>query len=321
MLFRIALLAMMAILSFPAMPHADPVEVSSELLPLNPAKPAEKAIGALEYMGGMELISHDRRFGGLSGLSVSPDGVYLTAISDRGYMFSASLRYSVTGALTGIGQTIISDLLDFKGAPLKPGWRDAESITQDEDGTFLISFERNHRIWRYVAQEEGDNWEPVGMLRSTLFDALTFNTGIEAFTMADADTLLAISEEGKAWLINDVDGRTQIVRFPKLGEGYHPTDIARLPDGSFLLLARQYYPLRSGASARLLRMALSKAPDGVWTLTKERIAELVPPVSVDNMEGISVRQDKAGNTLIYLISDDNYRLWQRTLLTMFRYRP
>ncbi len=35
------------------------------------------------------------------------------------------------------------------------------------------------------------------------------------------------------------------------------------------------------------------------------------------MEGIAARRGPGGETLIYLISDDNFHPWQRTLLLMF----
>jgi hypothetical protein len=47
---------------------------------------------------------------------------------------------------------------------------------------------------------------------------------------------------------------------------------------------------------------------------------IVPPASVDNMEGLAVRED-AGGTIIYLISDDNFNPIQRTLLMKFRLEP
>ncbi len=41
------------------------------------------------------------------------------------------------------------------------------------------------------------------------------------------------------------------------------------------------------------------------------------PLTLDNMEGVAARQSERGETLIYLISDDNFRLLQRTLLMVF----
>ncbi|MBT3627577.1 MAG: esterase-like activity of phytase family protein, partial [Rhodospirillaceae bacterium] len=46
-----------------------------------------------------------------------------------------------------------------------------------------------------------------------------------------------------------------------------------------------------------------------------------PPLTVDNMEGIAVRRDGAGHTLVYLVSDDNFSVLQRTLLLMFELKP
>ena len=77
-------------------------------------------------------------------------------------------------------------------------------------------------------------------------------------------------------------------------------------------------PPGSGKSTLALKLidraATLVGDDGV------ELARLAPPLTVDNMEGISARQDSAGRTLIYLMSDDNYSVLQRTLLLMFEYR-
>ena len=40
--------------------------------------------------------------------------------------------------------------------------------------------------------------------------------------------------------------------------------------------------------------------------------------NIDNMEGVALRREKDGKTLLYMISDDNYNLvLQRTVLLMF----
>jgi hypothetical protein len=39
--------------------------------------------------------------------------------------------------------------------------------------------------------------------------------------------------------------------------------------------------------------------------------------NIDNMEGLAVRRGPRGETLLYVISDDNYWRLQRTLLLMF----
>ena len=48
---------------------------------------------------------------------------------------------------------------------------------------------------------------------------------------------------------------------------------------------------------------------------------LRPPLIFDNFEGIAARSGAGGETLIYLLSDDNFNPLQRTLLLMFALRP
>ena len=47
------------------------------------------------------------------------------------------------------------------------------------------------------------------------------------------------------------------------------------------------------------------------------IAELRPPLTIDNFEGIEARRGQRGEVLVYLVPDDNFNAEQRTLLMMF----
>ncbi len=47
------------------------------------------------------------------------------------------------------------------------------------------------------------------------------------------------------------------------------------------------------------------------------VAVLRPPLTVDNLEGVAARRGAAGETLIYLVSDNNFNPFQRTLLLLF----
>ena len=53
-------------------------------------------------------------------------------------------------------------------------------------------------------------------------------------------------------------------------------------------------------------------------LAPKIIARLSNSLTIDNFEGIAARRNDAGETLIYILSDDNFSLLQRTLLFMFR---
>ena len=107
--------------------------------------------GALLYRGGLAIRSTYRRFGGLSGLFVSPDGKRLTAISDRGSWFSAGILYDETGRLAGLADGRTGALLSPEGARLRGRAVDAEALTFLSDGSALVAFERRHRIYRYPA--------------------------------------------------------------------------------------------------------------------------------------------------------------------------
>ena len=81
---------------------AEPIRVSAIPVTLNPADPEQTHIGALVYRGGLELRSSDERFGGLSGLLISPDGTQLTAVTDQGHWLVVGLTYDGSGQLTGV---------------------------------------------------------------------------------------------------------------------------------------------------------------------------------------------------------------------------
>jgi len=49
----------------------------------------------------------------------------------------------------------------------------------------------------------------------------------------------------------------------------------------------------------------------------EALAELRQPLTVDNFEAVDAIRGPAGETLIYLLSDDNFSPLQRSLLLLF----
>lgn len=116
----------------------------------DPDNPDRSRTGALIWRGGLEIIHPDSRFGGLSGLHISPDGHRMTTITDRGSWMTAQLSYS-QGSLVGMSDIRIGDLKGRRSDRLPGSWHDAESLATDGSGGFLVGFERRHRIWRYPA--------------------------------------------------------------------------------------------------------------------------------------------------------------------------
>ena len=81
---------------------ADPIVVTTSGVNLDRRDATRQSLGPLNYLGGLRLRSPNRRFGGLSGIEVSPDGKSMLAISDRGFWFSADLMYDPDGRLIGL---------------------------------------------------------------------------------------------------------------------------------------------------------------------------------------------------------------------------
>lgn len=308
---------MLAVFLVSANVAAEPLAIESQSIPLALNQPDLETVGALSYRGGVRLTSSNARFGGLSGLSVSTDGKHLVAVSDTGLWVTGTLTYDAEGRLNGLIDTKIEPLRGADGKNLigkKPG--DAESLTPLDDGGYLVSFEQNHRVLHYDAP--GTPGRPIAVALEGL-RRVKSNGGLEAVEQLADGRVLALSEghfvaDGQlaGWLI-DGDSAAA-VSYP--GDGYFkPTGMARLADGRLLVLERGYTAI-GGVKCRVM---LIEAPDAGGPITGLReLARLVPPVNVDNFEGLAVRIDEDGAVLLYIVSDDNFNPFQRTLLMMFR---
>ncbi|MBM3525644.1 MAG: esterase-like activity of phytase family protein, partial [Alphaproteobacteria bacterium] len=294
----------------------EPITVTSYAVPLNDADANHVRAGQLLYRGGLMLSSNDERFGGLSGILVADDGSGLVAISDEGSRIDADLFYDRNGDLAGVGNVSVTALIDLKGRPLtKKKDSDAEAIARGTGGEIIVAFERNHRIWRYLP----DRAVPEPIPPPKELKSAPRNGGLEALTVLDDGRLFALCEA-----CGSDDTRLGWVRDPKgwgaltyvVSDGFQPTGAATLPGGDVLVLER-HYSVFTGVAARLRRIAKHTIQPGA-RLTGILLAELRPPMTVDNMEGVDARRGPKGEVLVYLVSDDNFnRVAQRTLLLMF----
>lgn len=296
--------------------RAAPVEVRAEPLALNEQDPTQTAVGLLIYRGGVVLKSSDPRFGGFSALAVGPDGARLIAISDHGLRLEAKILYAPDDRLAGLADTDLGSLAGEDGRSLRSNAeRDAEALAVGPAGEMIVAFERDHRLLRYLP----GTFVPERLPAPDELSRAPANGGIEGLTFLEDGRLFAIAEElkqgGRAvgW-VSDADGWSPLTY--ALNDGFAVSDLAILPDGDVLVLERRYL-LRIGVAARVRRIAKGAIAPGA-ELAGELLAEFRPPLTVDNMEGISARRDPAsGQILIYMISDDNFSVAQRTLLMMF----
>lgn len=310
---------------------SQPITLDAQPIRWDPNNRNDLSAGELEWAGGIELTSDNKKFGGWSALEVSTDGSRLLAISDEAHWLSAEILYDEKGRLSGLGNGVIAPMLNLKGKPiLKKPYGDAEGLTttggDPTKGEAYVSFEHFHRIWRYDLGANGFDALPKQIITERRLGQMPANSGIEALTLIGPETggddqrLLALTEDArnakgnrKAFLI---EGRKIERLATRLDAPFKPTDIARLPNGDFLLLERSFSILAGpGMELRLINAADVK-PGA--TLDGRLLLRADNKHTIDNMEGLAVRQDEKGQIFVYLISDNNCSVLQHTYLMMFR---
>ncbi|MDE0392963.1 MAG: esterase-like activity of phytase family protein [Rhodospirillales bacterium] len=297
------------------------ISLSTRQIALDPNDRTVQHIGKLQFLGGLAVRSDAPAFGGLSGLCVTADG-RLAAVSDRGHWFTVRIVRNDAGRLVGLADAELGSLKDQKGRPVEDEWRDAEALERLPNGDWLVSFERAHRVWRYPVETGGLQGRPTPHQAPKAIARAPANGGIEALTpLADGRILMLAQglkrEDGAraGWLVGE--GGIEALGY-RTAPRFLPTDAATLPGGDVLVLARHYSVL-GGARARLERVPAETIKAGA-TLRGALVARFQHPLTVDNFEGVAVVQGEDGSTLVYILSDDNFNFFQRTLLLLFRLR-
>jgi hypothetical protein len=295
----------------------DSLRLDVRPIALDPDDPARKRIGPLEWRGGLAITSGDARFGGLSGLVVDATDGELVAVSDAGHWLTARLRLDRDGRLTGLDDARVLPIRDRKGRPLTTKRNaDAEDLARLADGSFLVAFERNHRVARYAAPGSKSQLPPKP---GGLAQAPT-NKGIEALAVLPDARVFALSEgffagpDLKGWV--QTAGKWQPLLYRPHGP-FRPSGAAASPDGRWVYVVERAVTLLAGFMTRIVRLNTEAIRSGA-VLEGEEIARLPGGNRFDNIEGISVSRGRDGRMLFYLISDDNFRSnLLRTVLLQF----
>jgi len=315
----------------PATPSARaPVSIEIEARPIPAFDTRDRAhtrFGSLQYRSGLVLTSRYKDFGGISGLRLDDKGEGFIAISDKGNWFTGKIAYS-GDAMVGIVDVEAAPMLGADGRPITArGWYDTESIAVDGP-TVYIGLERVHQILKFDFGRDGVRArgepipQPPGMRK------LPSNGSLEALVMVRKDRfkssplagmLLAISERGldsagniSAWIIGGKAPANFSVRRTK---NYDISDAALLPSGDLLLLERKF-SLFGDTGVRIRRIPLASiVPEAV--IDGPTIFDADLGYEIDNFEGLDVHVTPEGDTVLTLISDDNFSMLQRTLLMQF----
>jgi hypothetical protein len=97
--------------------------------------------------------------------------------------------------------------------------------------------------------------------------------------------------------------------------GFDITGAAALPDGDIVVLERRFR-FSEGVKMRIRRIGASEIKRGAL-IRGEVLLEAHDNLNIDNMEAIAAHRGRSGETVITLMSDDNFNPLQRTLIMQF----
>jgi len=214
--------------------------------------------------------------------------------------------------------------LGSDGKPITArGWFDSESIALD--GRFVyIGLERVNQVLRFDFSKGFTRSLGEVVQLPPAARKLPFNKGLEALVFVPrglplAGTLIAMSERG-------LDANGNLIAFlvggPSPGQfsvrrtnNFDVSDAVLLPSGELLLLERKF-SLLDGIGIRIRRIELASVAPGA-VVDGPSIFDADLGDEIDNMEGIDAHVTPEGDTVLTMVSDDNFSMIQRTLLLQF----
>lgn len=300
------------------------IEVNARPLPSFDTRDRSRVrFGSLEYRSGLILTSRFRGFGGLSGLRLDKKGERFIAISDKGSWFTGRIVYKGR-EMAGLDDVEASPILGPDGKPITArGWFDTESIALDGSLVY-VGLERVNQVLRFDFAKGFTRAPGEVVPLPPAARKLPFNKGIEALVVvpkgfALAGTLIAISERGLDAGGNIigflVGGKTPGQFSVRRTENFDVADAVLLPSGDLLLLERKF-SLLGGIGIRIRRIALTSVAPGA-VIDGPSIFNADLGNEIDNMEGIDAHVTEEGDTVLTLVSDDNFSMIQRNLLLQF----
>jgi hypothetical protein len=288
-------------------------------LPMDSRESVQKDFAGLKLMSAFQLRSRDGSFGGLSGLFIEPNKFY--AVSDRGRWIAARMVFNADGSLADLVDWQIKPLLAPDHTPVRGASSDSEALARAIDGSVLVAFEQDHRLWRYPPPPANFTSPPVPVPVPPELSKAPINGGLEAIAVLPNRQILALTEEFqnadgsfKGWLIENN-------RFAELSytpsSGFRVADCVALKNGDLIVLERSH-TFFGRLRGRIKVVSGTSVRPGAKLVGKD-LLRLEPPLAADNFEGVTVQEDPINGTMIYVVSDDNFHPLFRTVLFQFRW--
>jgi len=155
------------------------------------------------------------------------------------------------------------------------------------------------------------------------FKTFTYNKSLECLAAprqgALAGGLIVVTEHSldsagnlRSFFVNT----DRVTRFGvKRSDDFDVSDCTLLSQDELLVLERRASPAR-GITIRIRRIPLADIKEGAL-VDGRTMFEADLAYQIDNMEGIAVHRNPAGDAIVTLVSDDNFSIIQRNLLLQF----
>lgn len=278
---------------------------------------APEAAGTLRFVRGWHLVSPHSRFGGFSALArtrTEAGANRFQLAGDNGYW--TRLTLDSRGAVSDVE---IRPLPTPDGRPPRKSMADAEAMVVDPaSGKSWIALEGINEIWRLDA-----GLAAIEARRKLPHPRWPANRGSEAMVrLADGRTIVLSEDadddprgrEGLLYAGDPAEPGPAPIRFFYASDGRGlVSDAAPLPDGRILLVHRRlgFDPVFTTIVA-ILDPADIKAD----SIVRSRTIGRVPAPLAENYEGAAVSVE-GGRTFLWLVADNNFNVWQRSLLLQF----
>ena len=190
------------------------------------------------------------------------------------------------------------------------------------DSRLVVSFERRPRIRRYRSDGRRLGGEPLPRVLASVERYADDNLGLEGLTWHRRWGFLTAPEQPLAGAVAGfvpiyaVDG-SRFWPYP-LHSAPNSALVAMeaLPDGSLLTLERAYVSPLSPLVIALRRARLPSSGDAPVAVENVAVFDTSKGGSMDNFEGLTRHRGQR----FFMVSDDNRRILQKTLLVYFELR-
>lgn len=263
-------------------------------------------------VGSLVWTMEDDRFGGISGLVVDADGLGFVALSDRRHFFEGRLLRDDAGRVSGVADVTVTRVTGRGGERLRRRPLDTEGLARGADGRLWMSLEDPAQIARFRSPQAGGVLVEV----PAAFGQMPRNGSLESVAVDGQGRIYAIPEDTPGgvsdfpvWRRDDAGWRI-VGTVPREG-GFLVSDAAVGPDGRLYVLERAFHGL-FGFQSRLSRFGIG---DGIGP---QEVLVTTATGQHDNLEALSVWRNGTDELIATMVSDDNFRFFQRTEIVEYR---